>query len=92
LQRYLDSLEKGDTPGTHLVVYGLLIWLYTLPLRQALLHYAQQTLHGFIESASGPLDIGDPERTRIWEQTVLPLPGSLENLLKKHAPHLGCCQ
>jgi hypothetical protein len=86
LQRYLDSLEKGDTPGMHLVVYGLLIWLYTLPLRQGLLHYAQQTLHGFIESAAGPLDIGDPERTRIWEETVLPLPGHLEGLLKKHAP------
>jgi urease accessory protein UreF len=89
LQRYLDSLEKGDTPGTHIVVYGLVIWLYSLPLRQALLHYAQQTLHGFIESAANALEIADEERVEIWNHIVAQLPGHLEALLKKHISAAG---
>ena len=44
VRRYLAAVESGQADGWHTVVYGLTLALYSLPLRQGLLHYAQETL------------------------------------------------
>jgi hypothetical protein len=44
LQRYLAAVESGRAEGWHTVVYGLTLALYSVPLRQGLLHYAQETV------------------------------------------------
>ncbi len=40
LARYLKAVESGQTPGHHLVVYGLLMAIYGQPMRQGLADYA----------------------------------------------------
>jgi urease accessory protein UreF len=44
VQRYLAAVEFGQANGWHTIVYGVTLALYSLPLRQGLLHYAQETL------------------------------------------------
>lgn len=50
VQRYLQAVEQGEAAGWHLVVCGLVFALYSVPLRQGLLHYALATLDGFVRS------------------------------------------
>jgi hypothetical protein len=47
LRRYGAAVESGSAEGWHTVVYGVTMALYSLPLRQGLLHYAQETLSTF---------------------------------------------
>jgi urease accessory protein UreF len=58
VQRYLRAVQAGEACGWHTVVYGLILSLYSLPLRQGLLSYAQQTARGFIRAAASPLRVG----------------------------------
>ncbi len=44
VRRYADSVEAGNAEGWHTLVYGISMALYSLPLRQGLLHYARETL------------------------------------------------
>lgn len=66
VQRYLNAVESGDAHGWHTVVYGLTLAMYSLPLRQGLMGYAQQTLRGFIHSASRPLMLAETEAVEIF--------------------------
>lgn len=52
LQRYLRAVEAGEAAGWHVVVYGLLLALFSLPLRQGLAHYATRTQQSLIDSAA----------------------------------------
>jgi urease accessory protein UreF len=46
VQRYLHAVDEGNAHGWHTLVYGLTLVVYSLPLRQGLLGYAQQTTRG----------------------------------------------
>jgi len=60
VQRYLAAVESGEAHGWHTLVYGMTLVLYSLPLRQGLLGYAQQTMRGFIHAAA---------RARGWKES-----------------------
>jgi hypothetical protein len=51
VQRYLAAVESGQAHGWHTVVYGLTLAVYSLPLAQGLLFYAQETLAGLAVGA-----------------------------------------
>lgn len=55
VQRYLDAVESGRAFGWHTIMYGLTLAVYSLPLRQGLLFYAQQTLAGLAAAAESEL-------------------------------------
>jgi hypothetical protein len=44
LRRYAEAVEAGKAEGWHTIVYGLTMALYSLPMRQGLIHYARETL------------------------------------------------
>ncbi|HEY3857070.1 MAG TPA: urease accessory UreF family protein [Verrucomicrobiae bacterium] len=44
VRRYAESVETGNAEGWHTIVYGISMALFSLPLRQGLLHYARETL------------------------------------------------
>ena len=44
VQRYLSAVESGRAHGWHTVVYGITLAVFSLPLRQGLLHYCHETL------------------------------------------------
>lgn len=52
LRRYLEAVESGQAHGWHVVVYGILLGLFSLPLRQGLAQYALRSQQALIESAA----------------------------------------
>jgi len=51
VQRYLRAVDEGRAEAWHTLVYGVTLAVYSLPLRQGLLHYAAETLRGFVQLA-----------------------------------------
>lgn len=85
VQRYLQAVENGGAHGWHTLVYGLILHVYSLPLRQGLAGYALQTLRGFIESASRPLLLLEDQRQKLLEEFCAGMNTSIENLLTKNS-------
>jgi urease accessory protein UreF len=52
VQRYADAVEAGRACGWHPLVYALTLSVYSVPLRQGLNFYAQETLAGFATAAA----------------------------------------
>ncbi|HWN95692.1 MAG TPA: urease accessory UreF family protein [Methylomirabilota bacterium] len=75
VQRYLAAIDEGKARGWHTLVYGVSLAMFSLPLRQGLQNYANQTLQGFIQSAARSLRLaeGDCETLFAAQSTqVLP--------------------
>jgi urease accessory protein UreF len=81
VQRYLQAVERGEAHGWHILVYGLTLSLYSLPVRQGLLNYARQTITGFLNAASRPLALSECARLDFIEEFTAPLPLTIETLL-----------
>ncbi len=92
VQRYLRAVQAGEAHGWHTVVYGLILSLYSLPLRQGLLSYARQTTRGFVRSASGRLRLGESECQDLVSEVCSRLPEAVNTVLKTAAgakPQIG---
>jgi urease accessory protein UreF len=50
VQRYLAASDESLVHNWHTIVFGMTLALYSLPLRQGLVHYAEKTLAGFVAS------------------------------------------
>jgi urease accessory protein UreF len=85
VQRYLQAVESGHAHGWHTLVYGLTLWLYSLPLRQGLLGYAQQTTRGFIYSAARSLKLSERQCRRLFDELYADLPQAVEGLVRQKA-------
>jgi urease accessory protein UreF len=59
VQRYLHAIENREALGWHTLVYGVLLAVFSLPLRQGLTAFANQTLAGFAARAA---------RTHRWDE------------------------
>jgi urease accessory protein UreF len=81
VRRYWQAVQAGQAQGWHTLVYGLVLAVYSLPLRQGLLHYARQTLHSFIGAAAGPLQLPEWDCHSLLEELCADLPRRLETLL-----------
>lgn len=51
VQRYLAAIEAGEARGWHTLVYGLSLAMFSLPLRQGLQNYVEQTTRAFVDRA-----------------------------------------
>jgi urease accessory protein UreF len=83
IQRYLHALDTGDAHGWHTLVYGLTLAVYSLPLRQGLLGYAQQTTRGFIHAAARSLRATEAGCRGLFDELCRPLPAAVELLLPR---------
>jgi urease accessory protein UreF len=81
VQRYLKAVEEGHAHAWHILVFGLTLALYSLPLRQGLLTYARQTLGGFIRAAARPLRLTQGECQELLERAGADLPRQLETIV-----------
>lgn len=52
VQKYIRSVDSGEAKGWHTVVYGLTLAVYSLPLVEGVLNYAEQTLFGLAGAAT----------------------------------------
>jgi urease accessory protein UreF len=86
LQRYLHAVESGEASGWHLVVFGLLLALFSLPLRQGLAHYAVKTQLGLLESASRSVAVTAPERARLRRECEEPVASVVQQVVPGFVP------
>ncbi len=57
VQRYLRAVEEGRASGWHTVVFGIVLSVYSFPLRTGVNHLALQTIGGMIFSAASALKV-----------------------------------
>lgn len=81
LQRYLRAVEAGEATGWHLVVFGILLALFSLPLRQGLAHYAIKTQEGLLDSAATGLALAHADREMLKEDCAAPVAPLLQRIL-----------
>jgi urease accessory protein UreF len=81
VQRYLASVDKGEAQGWNTLVYGMTLVVYSLPLRQGLLGYAQQTTRGFIHAGAKSFMTTETECRALFEKLCGPLAAAVESLV-----------
>jgi urease accessory protein UreF len=81
LQRYITAVHSGTAHGWHTVVYGLVLALYSLPLRPGLLSYAQQAAHGWVYSSAKRLNLSEVECRDLISESCSSLPAAVEQLV-----------
>ena len=83
--RYLKAVESGEAQAWHTLVFGLVLALYSLPLRQGLVHFAHQTLGGFVNGATQRLQIGPADRQRLLALQTDTIRSVVEKVIAQHA-------
>ncbi len=81
VQRYLRAVEKGEAQGRHTLVYGIILHVYSLPLRQGLIHYSRKTLSTLIQNAAGPLGLTFEPQKALLVELMAPLQSVLDTLV-----------
>ena len=74
LKRYREAVEQGHAAGWHLIVYGLVLSAYSIPIRPGLLSYGLQTLNRFCESSARSIPVSAADLESLREELVEPLP------------------
>jgi len=87
VQRYLAAVESGQAHGWHTVVYGVTLAVYSLPLRQGLLYYAQETLSALASAAGRSKNINESELDELLSSLLARVPEAIEAVL---AGNGGC--
>lgn len=81
LQRYRAAIESGAAHGWHMLVYGVILGIYSIPLRQGLVHYARHTQHAFIDSAVRRLKLSPEVAAAMGEAALENLSPMIESAL-----------
>lgn len=83
VQRYLAAVDGGAANGWHMLVYGLTLEIYSLPLRQGLLGYAQQTTRGFIYTAARMLRLSERRCRDLFDELNPQLANAVHLLVRQ---------
>lgn len=80
IQKYLAAIESGDARGWHPIVYGVVLAVYHLPLRQGLMNFGIQTLASLITAAEKAHRLPNRECRQLLDATCALLPARLPAL------------
>src|SRR5438309_2156785 len=86
VQRYLRAVQAGEAHAWHTVVYGLILSLYSLPLRQGLLSYARQTTRGFVCSVARRGKLTERECLGLLNELSADFPAAVNAIVGSIAP------
>jgi len=78
VQRYLRAVESGQAAGWHTLVYGMTLSVYSIPLRQGLLHYGRETLSALAQAAAGAENFFNPACQDMLGTLLACLPQNVE--------------
>ena len=84
--RYQQAIEAGEARGWHTLVYGVVLAVYSIPLRQGIVHFAHRTLDGFVQAASRRLALSEADQDRVLAGPASFVSGGLEGELSRLAP------
>lgn len=83
VKRYLEAADAGRAQAWHTLVYGVTLAVYSLPVRQGLLGYAQQITRGFIYAAARRLQLSERECRAVFDEVCAGMPAWIEALLRR---------
>lgn len=86
VQRYLAALDANQASGWHPVVFGMAMAVYSLPMRQALLHYGEETLAGLAMAAAKARHFSDKACREILDPLIAGLPAAIDQVLLPQGP------
>jgi urease accessory protein UreF len=85
LQRYRHAVDRGDAAGWHALVYGIFLSIYSVPLREGVLHLSHRTLGGLTFNAA----TGCGLRLSECEQIVGKIAGQLPTIVNAALAKVG---
>ncbi len=85
VQRYLAAIKSGDARGWHTLVYGVSLAMFSVPLRQGLQNYIEQTTRGFIERAAGSLRLSENQSVELSAHYFLAAPAAVARALEANS-------
>jgi hypothetical protein len=80
VQKYLDAIERGEARGWNPVVFGIVLTVFGIPLRQGLIHYATAILRGYARQLPAVPAAGE-DFERWFYAVEAPLPVAVNRLL-----------
>ena len=89
--RYWDAVYKKEAHGWHTIVFGVVLAVYSIPLRQGLNHYGQQTIRGFVEAGATSLRLRAPEMNALETSLLADMPAIVERTLQSETPNQFRC-
>jgi len=81
VQRYRQAMENGDAAAWHTIVYGVVLALYSLPLRDGLQHLAMRTMAGFALNAAPDFGLRLSQCDDCLREVTIDLPARVNDLL-----------
>lgn len=84
--KYWDAVYRKEATGWHTVVFGVVLAVYSISLRQGLNHYGQQTIRGFLEAGAASLRLRALEVSAMETSLLADMPAIVERAL---APESG---
>lgn len=88
--RYWDAVYAKQASGWHTLVFGVVLAVYSIPLRQGLHHYSQQTLRGFLDAGARSLRLREPEVAELESSLLSDMPALVERALSSEEGGLRC--
>lgn len=82
VKKFDEAVQRGEASGWHTLVYGIFLSIYSLPLRQGLVHYGNQTLLGFVEAGARHLGLTLGEIQALHEEASAAIPEWTEHILR----------
>jgi urease accessory protein UreF len=89
--RYWDAVHKKEAHGWHTVVFGVVLAVYSIPLRQGLNHYGNQTIRGFLEAGAAALRLRAPEVAELESSLLTGMPALVERALASESGNQFRC-
>jgi urease accessory protein UreF len=86
IQRYLMAVGDGRAAAWHTLVYGVTLAVYSLPLRQGLLHYGAETLRGFVQLACRSITVSELVLQQMLDEQFAGLVTAVDRLLPTGEP------
>jgi urease accessory protein UreF len=81
VQRMLEAVQTGKTPGHHHIVFGLTMAVYSIPARQGLADYAQGALEAVVATAAGKLKLTQEDRAALLAPSQAHLPSAISRMV-----------
>lgn len=78
VQRYAAAVEAGQAKGWHVIVYGMALAIFSVPLRPGLHHYATLTQESFIDQTPNTARLTDSDKAALKQELGAALPALLQ--------------
>lgn len=89
LQRYVAAFDAGAAKAWHTIVYGIMLAVYSFPLRQGLLRYTEATLAGLVTAVEKKGRLPEDECEKLLNNIYAQMPKCVESALTNTHAQIG---